>query len=102
MHAERALDIDHQTLKEAGMGAGPIVALAKAKSELQFKRAKIADRERLSDLVKPTAPTPTLIIAVNGIDIIGKGDLRGQIDHANKSVIEAAPIEALSFAGLSK
>lgn len=96
-----ALDIEDHTL-DGHENPTAIVALRKAKSELHMKLAKVADRERLSDMVKPTAPTPTMIIAINGVDMISRQSVAQEIEFAARNVIEAPPIEALTIGGEGK
>lgn len=98
-HAVDALDMDDDEIAKHKMAAAPIVAMRKAKSDLHMKLAKVADRERLSDMVKPTAPTPTMIIAINGIDIIGRNSVAHEIAYAQMQIIEQAPVEAMTLRG---
>ena len=97
-----ALDMDDKEISAYDKAAAPVVAMRKARSDLHMKLAKVADRERLSDMVKPTAPTPTMIIAINGIDMISRNSVEQEIRYAQMQVIEQAPAEALTLRGETK
>ena len=96
-----ALDIEDATL-DLHENPTAVVALRKAKSELHMKLAKVADRERLSDMVKPTAPTPTMIIAINGVDMISRKSVVQDIEFAQRDVDDSIPMEALTLASVQE
>ena len=96
-HAGKALDLSIADITKLGKAATPYVALRKAQSELHVRKARFGDRERLSDMVKPTPPTPTMIIAINGMDMVSRRSVASEITRGLISVDEEVPIEALSF-----